>query len=118
MELLGGRHMEQNQLIGNRLKELRMKEKLSQAACAKLAGCSQAAINRYEHGESQAPYDVIVWYAKYFHVSVDYIFGLADAPKMEDWHAFIEECFQPGTVLNTRLKDILIQLADNGKDAQ
>ena len=62
--------------IGNRLKELRESIGKSQAFIAKEIGTvAQPAIFRYENGQSDVPNAILLWYADYFDVSLDYIFG-------------------------------------------
>ena len=59
--------------IGARLRTLREGIGLSQAKFGKIAGIPQATINRYETGYSAAPIKVLIWYADYFDVSMDYL---------------------------------------------
>lgn len=66
--------------VGTRLRVLRKDAGLTQAQLAALAGTNQAAINRYETDRAAAPYRILVWYATYFNVSLDYIFGLCENP--------------------------------------
>ena len=67
--------------VGTRLRVLRKDAGLTQAQLAALAGTNQAAINRYETDRAAAPYRIMVWYATYFNVSLDYIFGLCEDPR-------------------------------------
>ena len=114
--------------IGSRLKELRATTGKSQQAFAALAGTAQSSINRFENDQSEAPYRVLLWYADYFDVSMDYIYCRTDNPqgkmydydpaalknKMEnkaDWEQFIQACFEEGSPLNTKLKESLIKMA-------
>ena len=61
--------------IGQRLREMRLKATLSQAKVAAVVGSRQSAVARFESGEAHVPADVMVGYADYFDVSLDYIFG-------------------------------------------
>ena len=71
-----------NLTIGNRLKALRESIGKSQAFIAKEIGTvAQPAIFRYENGQSDVPNDILLWYADYFDVSLDYIFGRTDKPQ-------------------------------------
>ena len=63
--------------VGTRLRVLRKDAGLTQAQLAALADTNQAAINRYETDRAAAPYRILVWYATYFNVSLDYIFGMS-----------------------------------------
>ena len=65
-----------------RLKELRMNCKISQVKLAMDLNLSQNSISRYENGEREADYDTLVAIADYFNVSVDYLLGRTDNPKM------------------------------------
>ena len=68
--------------VGERLKALREGVHLSQAKlAAQFKNVDQPAIFRYERGYSFPPYHVLMQYEDYFDVSLDYIFGRADAPQ-------------------------------------
>lgn len=112
------------ELMGSRLKYLRDSVKLSQTKVAKLNGTiTQTAINRYEYGTSDIPNHILFWYAEYFDVSLDYIFGRADEPQgklykfqprnfVEDEKikSFVEMCFEPGTLANSKLKEAVFRM--------
>ena len=115
--------MTEKEIIGQRLKELRQSVKLSQAKLAKIVHAHQSAIVRYEMGEAHVPADIMLNYANYFDVSLDYIYGRTDKPqgatytaeaKIEESYPemdkFIEMCFDPGSVMNERLKATLKQM--------
>jgi transcriptional regulator with XRE-family HTH domain len=63
---------------------LRESVKLSQNKIGELYGAKQATVNRYEHENAEATYRVLLWYADYFDVSIDYIFGRTDKPQGKD----------------------------------
>lgn len=65
-----------------RLKELRMRRGISQIRLAMELSMSQNSISRYENGEREADYDTLIAFADYFGVSVDYLLGRTDNPKM------------------------------------
>ena len=46
----------------------------SQKKIAKLFGAGQSSIYRYESGEASAPYHILIQYADFFDVSLDYIY--------------------------------------------
>ena len=113
-------------IVAKRMKELREGVKLSQG---KLAACfdniEQTAIFRYESGQSFPPYGVLMQYADYFDVSLDYIFGRTDNPqgKLYDYQPkvwkdnkqmqeFVEMCFDPTSPANARLKETLLRLME------
>ncbi len=118
-----------NQIIGQRLKELRQSVKLSQVKMAAVVESSQPAIARYEMGEAHIPAEVIVNYANYFDVSLDYIYGRTEKPqgilyenkpKVEklypEMDKFIEMCFDPGSPMNERLKESLLRMMKEGME--
>ena len=59
----------------NRLKELRLKNKLSQTDIAKLLGVTRQAVSLYEQGKRQLNKSDINTLTKYFNVSVPYLQG-------------------------------------------
>ena len=61
--------------IGKRMRALREKAKLSQAKIAGYIGSNQPSIGRYETGHTAPPLDVLVWYANFFGVTMDELFG-------------------------------------------
>lgn len=118
--------------IGLRLKALRDGIKISQVKMGELVGLKQSSINRYEKGQAEAPYRVLLWYADYFDVSMDYIFGRCDKPQgklyeynpkyidekvesNEDLKQFIEMCFDPNSSMNEKLKETLAKMLEEGK---
>ena len=99
--------------VGTRLRVLRKDAGLTQAQLA-------------------APYRILVWYATYFNVSLDYIFGLCEDPRGQyvcvtpeeaqevvqrkpDWSEFVEACFTPGSELNRRLKQMILNMGEEEK---
>lgn len=61
-----------------RLRDLREDNDISQAECAKIGYISKNSYIRYENGERTPPLDVIVTYARFYNVSIDYIAGLTN----------------------------------------
>ena len=114
--------------IGVRLRELRQSAKLSQAKIAAIVGSRQSAVARFESGEAHVPADVMIRYADYFDVSLDYIFGRTDNPqgklyegkmKIEkvypEMDKFIEMCFDPQSPMNEKLKETLLRMMEDGE---
>ena len=110
-------------IVGERLRFLREGVKLSQAKLAKKIGTTQASINRYETDMTSPTFETLLWYANYFDVSLDYIFGRTDQPQgtlyefqpkitedSEEMRRFIEMCFDPDSPMNERLKETLINM--------
>ncbi len=115
--------------VSERLKLLRESVNLSQAKLAVLAGATQSSINRYENDQSAVPLPLLIWYADYFDVSLDYIFGRTDRPEgrlysykpkfseeNEQFRQFIEMCFDPKSPMNDKLKHALIEMVSKGGD--
>ena len=115
--------------VADRLRALRESLGISQAKLAEICGTNQSSINRYEHAQSEAPYKVLLWYANYFDVSLDYVFGRTDKPEgakydnqpdalikkienTDEYRDFIEACFDPRSPMNARLKEMLLSLAE------
>lgn len=65
-----------------RLKELRKQKNISQLKLAMDLGMNQTSISRYENGERQADHETLIAFADYFKVSVDYLLGRTDNPKI------------------------------------
>lgn len=113
--------------LGNRLKELRLGMHQTQTEVANLLGTQQSSINRYESGQSAPSPDILIRYADYYDVSMDYIYCRTDNPhgKYFDCHPkrlttqllnsadikdFLEMCFDPSSPMNARLKETLFQM--------
>ncbi len=65
-----------------RLKELRKSRGISQLKLAIDLNMNQNSISRYENGEREADYATLILFADYFDVSVDYLLGRTDNPKV------------------------------------
>ena len=111
-----------NHVVSERIKDLRLGVKLPQAKLALKLGVAQSLIARYETGEFIPPVELLVKYADFFDVSMDYLVGRADKPqgKMfqyqpqviddDKMRAFVEMCFDPKSSANAKLKDAVIKL--------
>lgn len=118
--------MSKPMIVAQRLKGLREGVKMSQAKlAASFEGVGQPAIFRYENGQAFPSYDVLMQYADFFDVSLDYIFGRTDKPqgKLYDYQPkamrdnkqmqeLIEMCFDPNSPANARLKETLLKLME------
>jgi len=117
-------------IIAERLLGLRQNMKLTQQKLSKLLGISQTAINRYEHGETAINANALLRYADFFDVSADYILGRCDDPRGKrydyqpeyltnklansgEWREFVEMCFDPGSSINYRLKEMIMKMAED-----
>ena len=64
------------------LKELRKKNHISQVRLSMEMNMAQNTISQYENEVRQADYETLIAFADYFDVSVDYLLGRTDNPKM------------------------------------
>lgn len=71
-------------MIGERLKQLRIKNGLKQQELANMFGLSSGTISFYESEQRKPDIDFIVAIAKYFDVSTDYLLGLTNAIDKEN----------------------------------
>ena len=115
-------------IVGERMRTLRESVKLPQMKIAKLFGISQSSLARYETDDGSQPLELLMKYADYFDVSMDYMFGRTDDPHgmnfenkpkivMEDPELarFVEMCFEPGSAMNERLKDTILRMLTEEK---
>ena len=93
---------------------------LSQNMLEKALGIQQPSIYRYETGRTAVPMNVMLLYAEFFDVSLDYIYGRTEnrhgmyfsaEPHLErcnpEMDKFIEMCFEPGSAVGAKLKETL-----------
>ena len=116
------------QEIGQRMKELREAAHLSQAEAARLCGSNQSTIARMEKGQTAPTIKVLVWWADFFDVSLDYLCCRTDQPQGklyeykprgtvdgDEMKRFIEMCFDPKSPFNGKLKETLLQMTEEAK---
>lgn len=65
-----------------RLKYLRQQKGISQLKLAMDLSLNQNSISRYETGEREAGYDMLIKIADYFDVSIDYLLERTDNPQV------------------------------------
>lgn len=65
-------------MIGERLKELRMKKNLTQKQLADQLKLSQSTIGMIESGKRAASNELLIKFADYFQCSTDYLLGKTD----------------------------------------
>ena len=88
-----------------------------------LNGYQQSNLARYENGKATPPLELLLWYADYFDVSLDYIFGRTDDPQgklyqynpkitaeSDELRQFIEMCFDPDSLVSGKLKSMLLEM--------
>lgn len=113
--------------LHERLKALRTNSGLSQAKIATLLETTQASVNRYENGLCTPPVTVLLWYADFFDVSMDYIFARTDNPQgklydnkpkviealsedNKELKKFVNMCFDPTSPISQKLKEVLTDM--------
>ena len=68
--------------VKTRIKELREQKGVTQVKMAMDLNMNQNSISRYESGARQADYAALITIADYFNVSIDYLVGRTDSPKI------------------------------------
>ena len=68
--------------IGDRIKQLRERENISQSALAGELDATRAAVNAWEMGISNPSMQSLIELSRYFRVSVDYLLGLEDTDRV------------------------------------
>lgn len=61
-----------------RMRELRQDNDLSQTEIAKMLGVAQTTYSQYELYRRPMPIEYLIALCKFYHVSADYMLGLAD----------------------------------------
>lgn len=64
-----------------RIRDLREDAELSQRQIAEIIHMHKTTYTRYETGEREIPFNIVILLAKYYKVSIDYIAGLTDIKK-------------------------------------
>jgi transcriptional regulator with XRE-family HTH domain len=70
-------------MIYKRIRELREDSDLTQKEISSFLKCSQQVYSNYELGQRDIPTDILIKISKFYKVSVDYILGLSDNPKIQ-----------------------------------
>ena len=96
--------------FGQRLKELRKDNKLSQVELADAIGVAQSSIGNYERGDRIPDAETIVRYAKYFKVSTDYLLGLT--PFKQPYSPEILDKFEKILKLKIELQKLINKVGD------
>lgn len=116
------------QNIGQRIRQLREANHMSQAELAKLCGSNQATIAKTETGKTAPSVKLLLWLADNFDVSMDYLCCRTDQPQgklydckpkvkveRDEMKRFIEMCFDPKSPYNSKLKETLLQMMEDSK---
>ena len=120
------------QLLGERLRTLREGLNMTQYQVGEILGIPQTSIHRYEIGAYTPTAETLVWYADYFDLSMDYIFGRTDQPQgklydcvpevmkpkaeqRKEMEQFIEMCFDPKSDASKKIKSMMLELMEEKK---
>lgn len=71
-----------------RIRDLREDMDLSQEKIAEKIGLYTTTYARYERGEREIPFDIVIELAKYYNISIDYLAGLINTPRTLDGTPF------------------------------
>ena len=66
-----------------RIRDLREDGDFTQKQIAKMLNCSQQVYSNYELGQRDVPTDILIKLSAFYSVSVDYILGISDNPKIQ-----------------------------------
>ncbi len=70
-------------MIYRRIRDLREDHDLTQRELAQKLNCSQQVYSNYELGQRDIPTDVLIKLSLFYNVSVDYILGISENPKIQ-----------------------------------
>jgi len=96
--------------MGPRLKNLRLRRKLSGRALATYLGISNAHVSDIENGKSKPSLELLVQIAEYFDCSADYLLGLTDDPAPAGEASAIQGLFNR---LSAGRQQDLLNMAEN-----
>lgn len=113
-------------IFADRITKLRKDHGLSQAEIATKIGVTQANVYKYEKGLSEPPFKTAKWYADYFDVSLDYLFGRTDNPagkmnsmlteeEKKNTEISFQSMVQPGSRTYEDFKKAVIRIIDEEK---
>lgn len=69
-------------MIYRRVRDLREDRDLTQREVSRFLNCSQQVYSNYELGQRDIPTDILIKLSRFYNVSVDYILGISDDPKI------------------------------------
>lgn len=70
--------MDDKNIVGKRITGLRKQAGLSQKELAAKIGISAASLSWWENGKSELSHQNLIWYAREFGVTTDYLLGVSD----------------------------------------
>ena len=111
------------QHIGQRMKELRDENHLSQAEIAEICQTNQSTIARMETGKTAPTVKVLICLANHYNVSMDYLCCRTDRPQGQLYEynpkirisddamkQFIDMCFDPKSPVSSRVKKSIFEI--------
>ncbi|MBQ8862207.1 MAG: helix-turn-helix transcriptional regulator [Clostridia bacterium] len=66
-----------------RIRDLREDKDITQKEISKILNCSQQVYSNYELGQRDIPTYILIELSNFYNVSVDYILGITDNPKIQ-----------------------------------
>ena len=87
-------------LFSKRLRQLRMKKKMTQISLSTRTGLSQETISAYERSASKPSVEVLARLADFFDVSTDYLIGRDDKEKRIE--KYLADSFEMQLISNYR----------------
>ncbi|MBQ7291285.1 MAG: helix-turn-helix transcriptional regulator [Clostridia bacterium] len=66
-----------------RIRDLREDKDITQKEISKILNCSQQVYSNYELGQRDIPTYILIKLSNFYNVSVDYILGITDNPKIQ-----------------------------------
>ena len=70
-------------MVYRRIRDLREDNDLTQKKLSVILNCSQQVYSNYELGQRDIPTDILIRLSNFYGVSVDYILGITDNPKIQ-----------------------------------
>lgn len=70
-------------MLYKRIRDLREDKDITQKEMAKALNCSQQVYSNYELGQRDIPTDILIKLSAFHRVSVDYILGISNEPKIQ-----------------------------------
>ncbi|MBE6635594.1 MAG: helix-turn-helix transcriptional regulator [Ruminococcaceae bacterium] len=70
-------------MVYKRIRDLREDRDLTQKEMSRILNCSQQVYSNYELGQRDIPTDILIKLSSFYKVSVDYILGISDNPKIQ-----------------------------------
>lgn len=114
-------------MINEVLRDLRKSNKMTQGDLANYLNISIQKVSHYESGYNSVPVEVLIKYADFFDVSLDYIAGRTDNPQGKMFECvpkkwtqnkeisdFFDACFSPSSPIFEKLKSEFLSAIKEG----